>query len=84
MSDLTLETLRSELAPIRARLDGLPLLGEAISTLQRDMRLLRAAVNDIARTNITAGEVEAMHTDIDRALAEIRNLAARVMTLETR
>jgi hypothetical protein len=75
--------LRAELAPIRARVDGLPLIGEAISTLQHDMRLIRAAVNDLARTNITAGEVEAMHTDIDRALSELRDLAARVMTLET-
>lgn len=85
-----LEAIRAELTPIRARLDaidarvnGLPLIGEAIAVLQRDVRLLRAAVNDMGRTNITAGEVEAMHADIDRALAELRELTARVVTLET-
>lgn len=95
MPDLTLEALqvelRSQLAPIREELarihiyvNGIPVLGEAISLLQRDVRLMRAAINDMGRTNITAGEVEAMHTDIDRALAQIRELSARLVTLETR
>src|SRR5436190_24085405 len=76
-----LASVRAELSPIAGRLDaiearvnGLPLVGEAISILQRDVRLVRAAINDMGRTNITAGEVEAMHSDLDRALAEIRGL----------
>jgi hypothetical protein len=76
MTDLTLELLRAELAPIHDRLNkveayvnGVPVIGEAIAVLQRDVRLMRAAINDMGKTNITAGEVEAMHTDIDRALA---------------
>jgi hypothetical protein len=56
MSELTLEMLRAELAPIwadltriAARVDGIPVLATAITTLQRDMRMLRAAVNDLAK-----------------------------------
>jgi len=78
------QRLGARLAAIEARVSGLPLIGEAITVLQREVRLIRAAINDMARTNITAGEVEAMHTDIDRALSEIRDLAARLATLEQR
>jgi hypothetical protein len=92
------EVLRQELAPIKERLNGietrldkieirtqgLPLIGEAISILQRDSRLIRAAVNDIGKTNITAGEVEAMHEDIDRLLAKQRELEARLAAIEQR
>ncbi|MCC6889552.1 MAG: hypothetical protein IT536_13545 [Hyphomicrobiales bacterium] len=77
-------TIDSRLDGIETRISGFPLIGEAISVLQRDIRLVRAAVNDIGKTNITAGEVEAMHTDIDRDLAELRDLAARVASLEGR
>ena len=63
---MTDEEMRAEFAAIRARVDGLPVIGQAIETLHRDVRLLRAAINDMARVNVTAGEIEAMHTDIDR------------------
>jgi len=76
------ERLIARLSAVEARVSGLPLVGEAITVLQREVRLIRAALNDMARTNITAGEVEAMHTDIDRALTELRDLAARIATLE--
>jgi tetrahydromethanopterin S-methyltransferase subunit G len=77
-----LNSIETRLDRIEVRVSGLPLIGEAIGTLQRDTRLLRAAVNDLGKTNITAGEVEAMHTDIDRALGELRELGARVLALE--
>ena len=64
-----LAAVRAEIATVRIRTDGLPLLGSAIDALQRDVRLVRAAINDMGRTNITAGEVEALHADVDRALA---------------
>jgi hypothetical protein len=54
-----LEGLRGEMAPMRAQLDGLPLINRALTVLQQDMRSLRGAFNDFARTNVTAGEVEA-------------------------
>lgn len=77
-----LRAITDRLDRIEARVNGLPLIGEAIATLQRDSRALRAAINDIGRTNITAGEVEAMHDDIDRALAQLHELNTRITTLE--
>ncbi|HEY1862334.1 MAG TPA: hypothetical protein VGG77_01330 [Roseiarcus sp.] len=67
MTDLTLENLRSELAPIGAQLDELAVINRALTVLQQDMRSLRAAFTDFARTNITVGEVEAPDTDVNRA-----------------
>ena len=90
MTDLTLENLRielaqnlrSELAPIRAQLDGLPVINRALTVLQQDMRALRAAFNDFARTNVTAGEVEALHADVNRVQTENAQLQARLATVE--
>jgi ubiquinone biosynthesis protein UbiJ len=74
--------LRAELAPIRAQLDGLPLLNRAIVVLQQESRALKAAFNDFARTNVTAGEIEALHSDVNRVQAENAELATRLATLE--
>jgi prefoldin subunit 5 len=96
MSDLTLEQLRTELAPIIAKIDalqsaidairihtdGLPMLGEAIETLRRDTRSLRAAFNDFAKTNVAAGEVEALHTDVDRVQSREMQILTRLATIE--
>jgi hypothetical protein len=79
-----LHELRQELAVVRAHTDGIPLLGSAIGVIRRDVRLVRAAVNDIGKTSITAGEVEAMHDDIDRVQTENIALATRIATLERR
>jgi hypothetical protein len=89
MTDLTIEALRAELAPIRAALarieplvDGVPLIHRAIDAMQRDQRALKAAFNDFAKTNVTSGEVEALHNDVDKALSNDRTLETRIMTLE--
>jgi hypothetical protein len=74
--------LASEMANVRIRVDGLPLIGVAVETLRTDLRLTRAAVNDISRINITAGEVEAMHTDINRTMARQDAIETRLATLE--
>jgi hypothetical protein len=92
LTELTLETLRSELATalqpiaselafIRARL---MIMGGAIDVLQRDVRMVKAAVNDLAKTNITSGEVEALHDDLQRVIAKQDNLEARLLVLEER
>jgi hypothetical protein len=96
MTELTLEILRAELAPLRADLaivkaalariepsvDGIPLIHRAIDALQRDQRALKAAFNDFAKTNVTSGEVEALHDDVDKALSNDRTLENRILTLE--
>jgi ubiquinone biosynthesis protein UbiJ len=74
--------LRAELAPIRAQLDGLPLISRSLVVLQQEVRALKAAFNDFARTNVTAGEIEALHADVNRVMAENAALEARLATLE--
>jgi hypothetical protein len=76
VTELTLENLRSELAPIRAQLDGLPVINRALTVLQQDMRSLRAAFSDFAGANVTVGDVEALHADVIRAQAENSELQA--------
>jgi hypothetical protein len=65
MTDLTLEALRAEFAPIVDRLAaieplvaGIPLLHRAIGELRHETRQIKAAVNDRARVQTTAGEIE--------------------------
>jgi len=74
--------LRAELAPMRAQLDGLPLMARRVAVIQQEVRLLRAAFNDFALTNPTSGEIEALHTDVSQVQAENAELAAKVATLE--
>jgi len=101
-NDLTLETLRAELAPLReqladlraqlagleanvasmrAQLDGLPPINRTLTVLQQETRALRA-FNDFARTNVTAGEIEALHADVNRVQAENAKLQTRLPTVE--
>jgi hypothetical protein len=42
-------------APMRAQLDGLLLISRGVTVVQQDVRALRAAFNDFALTNTTAG-----------------------------
>lgn len=70
------------LPAIRAQLDGLPVIGRSIDVLQHDVRALRAAFNDFAKTQVTTGEIEALHFDLDRLQTENRELATRIATLE--
>ena len=77
-----LGSVRGELANVRTRVDGVPILGVAIETLRHDVRTLRAAINDMARINITAGEVEALHADVDRMGTKQIELEARLSALE--
>jgi hypothetical protein len=70
------------LAPMRAQLDGLPLISRGVTVVQQDVRALRAAFNDFALTNTTAGEIEALHQDVNRVQAENAELAVKVATLE--
>ena len=77
-----LASIRTELSPMRAQLDGLPLIARALTVLQQETRSLKAAFNDFARTNVTAGEIEALHADVNRVQAENVELATRLATLE--
>ena len=77
-----LAPMRAQLDGLRAQLDGLPLINRTVTVIQQEVRALRAAFNDFALTNPTIGEIEALHTDVNRVQAENAELTARVMTLE--
>lgn len=90
MTELTLEALRSELgsalAPIREGLafirNELAFIRRSITALQQDTRALRAAFNDFAATNPTAGEIQALHDDVNRVQAENAELQLRLDVAE--
>jgi hypothetical protein len=46
--------------------------------------MIRAAINDIAHTEVTSGEVEALHHDLNRVEKDLAQLAARVEIIEGR
>lgn len=79
MTDLTLEALRSELSPVR---EELAFVRRAVVALQQDTRALRAAFNDFALTNPTAGEIQALHDDVNRVQAENAELQLRLVAAE--
>ena len=55
-----------------------------LDILLQEGRLLRAAVNDFAKENVTPGEVEAIHHDLNRLRHEMSELAVRVEMIEER
>jgi len=55
-----------------------------LEILLQEGRLLRAAVNDFAKENVTPGEVEAIHHDLNRLRHEVSELTVRVEMIEER
>ena len=78
----TVDERLATLALVRAQLDGLPLINRAVTVVQQDVRALRAAFNDFALTNTTAGEIEALHQDVNRVQAENAEFGVKLATLE--
>jgi chromosome segregation ATPase len=74
-------TLQQQVGDVRERLDSIDIHMKSadrnITILLQDTRMIRAAVNDIAREHVSAGEVEALHQDVTR-------LAERMSTVEVR
>src|ERR1700719_4812111 len=90
------EELDARMAPLRAQMDGLPLIHRAVTVIQQelrvhtrmlnaltqDVRMSNAAVNDTARESVTPGEVEAIHHDLNRVVRELAELAVRLEAIE--
>jgi DNA repair ATPase RecN len=76
--------LEGRFSSFEARVVGLPLIGESIAVLQRNVRMLTAAVNDMARVNITAGEVEALHTELEQIAAKQNEIEAQLLQTRER
>jgi len=79
-----LSNLEGRFSSFEARVVGLPLIGESIAVLQRNVRMLTAAVNDMARVNITAGEVEALHTELEQLAAKQNEIEAQLLQTRER
>jgi prefoldin subunit 5 len=77
-----LDRIEPQLKPMAAKLDGLPTITRALTVVQQELRALKAAFNDFARTNVTTGEIEALHEDINRVMAQQTELETRLATLE--
>jgi hypothetical protein len=78
MEELLME-FRQFRAEVSARFDGIYVVLEG---LRRDTRMVRAAINDMARTDVSAGEVEAVHQDIERVQSELMAVAVRLAIVE--
>ncbi len=70
------------MAPLRAQLDGWLPINRSLTVLHQETRALRAAFNDFACTNVTPGEIEALHADVNRVQAENAELQTRLATVE--
>lgn len=69
MADVTLEFISRQVE-------------RGFAEVRADIRMLRAALNDLARENVTAGEVAAIHFELNRLAAQLSELAARVDILQ--
>jgi hypothetical protein len=91
MADEVLELLRAIRGDIAALTDDMITLkaelrvqSETFDVLLQEGRTLRGAINDSARRNVARGEVEAIHTDLNRLRQEISALTVRVDMIEER
>lgn len=55
-----------------------------LGILLQEGRLMRAAVNDIAKDDVTPGEMEAVHDDLTQLRQEVDGLTVRVEIIEER
>jgi hypothetical protein len=75
---LVLEILK-KLQPSIGRLESRV---DALMEMHQDIRMIRSAVNDIAKVNVTSGEIEAIHVDLNRLQQRYIDLDARLHALE--
>jgi hypothetical protein len=76
-----LELLRQDVGGIRVAQAG---HGNTLHILLQDTRMLRAALNDVAKESVTPGEVEALHEDLSRLQQQVSELTARLAIVEGR
>jgi hypothetical protein len=82
MSEELRTIIREELAPLRVRVDGIPLISRKLAAIDQNVRMLKSAFNDFALTNPTSGEIQALHDDVNTVQAENMELATKIATLE--
>ena len=83
-----LRAIQTDLASVKADMAGVKLdvrkHTNLLDILLQDVRMIRSAVNDIARTNVTSGEIGALHYDVTRMQQGLAELEARVEAIEAR
>ena len=57
------------MAPDARPLEGLPLINRALTVLPGSP-FEKVAVNDLARVQIATGEIEALHADVNKLMAD--------------
>jgi uncharacterized protein YoxC len=79
-SDMT--GLKHDMAGIKADVAGLKTdmrsHSDTLNILLQDTREIRSALNDIERTRVSVGEIEALHSDVTRMQRGLADLAARI------
>jgi ubiquinone biosynthesis protein UbiJ len=75
-------TLQADVAAMRPNVEGIPLIQRAVSVIQQEQRMMKSAINDLARTQFTSGEVEALHADVNTVQSTHMELETRVLVLE--
>ena len=80
--------VRSDMAAINTKLDRVVTEqrshARTLNILVQEGRLVRAAVNDVAKENVTPGEMEAVHDDLTQLRREVDSLTARLEIVEER
>jgi len=61
---------------------GVATLLRATNGLQQDVRMIRAAVNDMAHTRVSTGEIETLHTELDQLRVNVQEHETRLYMLE--
>lgn len=91
MADEVLEILaaiQGDLAGLKADMmtvmTELRIHSETFDIMLQEGRMLRGAVNDPGRRNVTRGEAEAIHQDLNRLRHEMSAVTVRIDALEER
>jgi ubiquinone biosynthesis protein UbiJ len=81
MDDAIVELIKAEFREVHTQLTAnsisLGTIRNMLSTLNQDVRMVRAAINDMERTRFSAGEAAAIHEDLNRLMARVEALEAR-------
>jgi hypothetical protein len=70
-----LKKLQAGQSRLEARVD-------ALMVMQEDIRMIRAAVNDIAAVNVTSGEISSIHYELNQLKQRFIELDGRLHVVE--
>jgi hypothetical protein len=77
-----LDSVLDRFAAIEPQIAGIALIHRAIEALRQETRQIRVAVNDLAAVQMTAGEAEALHADVNKTMTKQDEFEARLSVVE--